>query len=251
MMTTYLWALYAREVKRFQKLWLDTIFSPIVSMLLYLAVFGVVIGSKSVAGTNYLAFVYTGLLGMIMVNSSFSNPSFALIISKNLGNIIDLQLVPIKTWGIGIAYALAALTRGVLTLAFAAILTLWFIPGLRIDHPFVLLIVVFLTGLQFGMFGVIFGMWAKNFEALTFVTTFILQPMIFLAGVFYPVADLPHPWNAISLFNPLHHNMNLFRYGFFGYTDINPLISLSINLGLCMVLFVLMQHFTKKTIRPV
>lgn len=250
-MTTYLWALYAREVKRFQKLWLDTIFSPIVSMLLYLAVFGVVIGSRSVAGTNYLAFVYTGLLGMIMVNSSFSNPSFALIISKNLGNIIDLQLVPIKTWGIGIAYALAAFTRGMFTLVFAALITIWFIPGLRIDHPLALLLTAFLTGLEFGMFGVIFGMWAKNFEALTFVTTFILQPMIFLAGVFYPVSSLPHPWDMVSLFNPLHHNMNLFRYGFFGYSDVNPLISFVITIGLSLVLFVLMQYFTKKTIRPV
>ena len=81
-MSTYMWALVAREVKRFQKMWLDTILSPVVSMLLYLFVFGMAIGSRTVGGNNYLAFVYTGLLGMIMVNSSFSNPSFALIISK-------------------------------------------------------------------------------------------------------------------------------------------------------------------------
>lgn len=248
-MDTYLWALYAREVKRFQKLWLDTILSPVVSMLLYLAVFGVVVGSNTIEGNNYLAFVYVGLLGMIMVNSSFSNPSFALIISKNLGNIIDLQLVPIKTWGIGIAYALAAFTRGIFTLIFSVVLTVWFIPDLRLEHPLIILLAAFLTGLQFGIFGVIFGMWAKNFEALTFVTTFILQPMIFLAGVFYPVSQLPHPWDTVSLFNPLHHNINLFRYGFLGYSDVDPLISLGVIVGSGILLFFLMQYFTRKTIR--
>lgn len=249
-MSIYLWALYAREVKRFQKLWLDTVLSPLVSMGLYLAVFGVVIGSRTVSGFNYLAFVYTGLLGMVMVNSSFSNPSFALIISKNVGNIIDLQLVPIKTWGVGIAYALAALTRGFCTVVVATLLSIWFIPGIQVQHPLMLLFAVCLTGIQFGMFGVIFGMWAKNFEALTFVTTFVLQPMIFLAGVFYPVATLPGVWAKVSLFNPLHHNINLFRYGFLGYSDISPTISFVVCLVLSLVFFVFMQHFTKKMIRP-
>jgi ABC-2 type transport system permease protein len=100
------------------------------------------------------------------------------------------------------------------------------------------------------MFGVIFGMWAKNFEALTFITTFILQPMIFLAGIFYPVSNLPAPWNTISLFNPLHHNINLFRYGFLGYSDFNPGVSLLITVGLSIICFFVMQYFTRKTIRP-
>lgn len=82
-----------------------------------------------------------------------------------------------------------------------------------------------ITGLQYGMLGVIFGMWAKGFEALTFVTTFVLQPMIFLAGVFYPITRLPAPWDTVSAFNPVHHTINLFRYGFLGYTDTPLLLS--------------------------
>jgi ABC-2 type transport system permease protein len=126
----------------------------------------------------------------------------------------------------------------------------WFVPGLQLQHPLVLVLAMVLTGVQFGMFGVIFGMWAKNFEALTFVTTFILQPMIFLAGVFYPVATLPGVWSKVSLFNPLHHNINLFRYGFLGYSDVNPIISLMVCLVFCVVFFLFMQYFTKKMIRP-
>ncbi|MCX6781374.1 MAG: ABC transporter permease [Candidatus Magasanikbacteria bacterium] len=252
-MMTGMWALYAREVKRFQKILLDTVFSPLVSVLMYLGVFGVVAGSRTIGegphALPYITFVYVGLLGMMMVNSSFSNPSFALIIAKNVGNIIDLQLVPIKAWKVGIAYACAALTRGLFTLVVAILATAWFIPGLGI-HSFVYLILALvLTGLEFGMLGVTFGFWAKNFEALTFMTTFIMQPMIFLAGVFFPIATLPAPWATISQFNPIHHNINLLRYAVTGYSDTNPIVSLGVVVGMSVVLFGIMQVVTRKNLR--
>lgn len=245
-----MWALYAREVKRFQKIWMDTVFSPIVSIALYLGVFGIVTSGRQVDGLPYLTFVYTGLLAMLVINNSFSNPSFALVIAKNLGNIIDLQLAPIAAWRIGIAYATAAFTRGVITLLIALLATVWFIPGLGLPtHPLYFILALFLTGLEFGMLGVAFGFIAKNFEALTFMNTFVMQPMIFLAGVFYPVASLPHPWNVISLFNPLHHNVNFFRYAITGYADLNPNISLLVILGFSTVLFIVMQWATKRNIK--
>lgn len=248
-MQTNMWALYAREVKRFQKIWIDTVFNPIVSTGLYLGVFGVVTAGREVGGIPYLTFVYTGLLGMLIINNSFSNPSFALVIAKNLGNIIDLQVAPIPVWRIGIAYALAAFTRGVITLCIALLATIWFIPGLGFPaHPLYFVVALFLTGLEFGMLGVAFGFWAKNFEALTFMSTFVMQPMIFLAGVFYPVATLPAPWSTISLFNPIHHNINFFRYAFTGYFDLNPFISLAVILGLSVVFFVAMQVVAKRNI---
>lgn len=246
---TYLWALYARETKRFQKLWLDTIFSPIVSLALYLAIFGIVVGDRAVLGTNYLAFIYTGLLAMQVVNSSFNNPTFALVIAKNVGTMVDLQVVPIPPWGVGLAYALAALTRALATLTVTVLLTAWFVPGLTLHAPLVLLLGLVLTGLQFGMLGVVFGIWAKNFEALTFVTTFVMQPMIFLAGVFYPLSGLPAPWNLISMLNPLHHNINLLRWASLGVSDISPLLSFVVVAGLCAALFGIMQVVVKKKLK--
>lgn len=248
----HMWALYAREVKRFQKLLLDTIFSPIVSMVLYLAVFGVVMSSRSIGEVNFVTFIYTGLLGMILVNSGFSNPGFALIIAKNLGTIIDLQIAPIKSWQIGLAFALAALTRGVVTLFVALAMTLWFIPDMQVAHPLALILIVLLTGLQYGMLGVLFGMWARGFEALTFVTTFVLQPMIFLAGVFYPLSALPAPWSTVSMFNPVHHNINLFRYALIDYTDTAPLVSWSVVVGASVLFFALMNWMCiKKLNEPI
>ena len=244
-----MWALYAREVHRFRKLWMDTVFSPIVSVALYLSVFGIVAGGKMVGDLSYIQFIYTGLLSMMMVNSSFSNPAFALIISKNVGTIIDLQLAPIKAWKVGMAYALAALTRGLVTIAVAVLATIWFIPSLGLHNLGYLIVGLVLTGLQFGMLGVTFGMKAKNFEALTFMTTFIMQPMIFLAGVFYPIAVLPGVWAKIAVFNPIHHNINILRYGATGYSDGNPLVSLAVVVCMSALLFAAMHFVTKKSIR--
>lgn len=244
-----MWSLYAREVKRFQKIWLDTVFTPIVSGGLYLAVFGIVALGQNIEGIPYLAFVYIGLLTMMVINSSFSNPAFALIISKNVGNIIDLQLAPIPPWRIGLAYALAAFTRGIVTVVIALLATMWFVPGLTLVHPILCIIAIVLTGIEFGMLGVAFGFLAKNFEALTFMTTFIMQPMIFLAGVFYPISTLPHPWSTVSLFNPIHHNINLIRYATLGYTDVSPTISWVVVVGVSAALFLLMHLITKRSIR--
>jgi ABC-2 type transport system permease protein len=244
-----MWALYAREVKRFRNLWMDTVFSPIISMGLYLAVFGVVTKGQVIGEIGYLPFVYSGLLAMTMVNGSFSNPAFALLLAKNVGTIIDLQIVPLRAWKVGVAYALAALTRGIVTLAIALLFTVWFVPGLSLAHPFVLLTALLLTGFQFGILGVIIGFSVKAFEGLTFAMTFVLQPMIFLAGVFYPISTLPHPWNIVSTFNPVHHNVNLFRYGLTGYSDIFPWISLVVTAGLSMIFFVIMHVRAQKTLQ--
>lgn len=249
-MQTNMWALYAREVKRFQKIWLDTVFNPIISIGLYLGVFGIVTSGRAVGDLPYLTFVYTGLLAMLIVNTSFSNPSFALVIAKNLGNMIDLQLAPISASQIGIAYAFAALTRGVITVLIALAGTVWFIPDLGLPvHPLALVAALFFTGIEFGMLGVAFGFLAKNFEALTFMNTFVMQPMIFLAGVFYPVATLPSPWSTISLFNPIHHNVSFFRYAITGYSDVSPLASFLVILGISVVLFVIMQWTVTRNIK--
>ncbi len=236
-----MWALYAREVKRFQKLWLDTVFNPIVSIGLYLAVFGVISGDRDVLGIPFLTFVYVGLLTMNVINASMSNPAFALIISKNLGTIVDLQLAPIAPWRIGIAYALAAATRAGATLLVALLLTVWFIPMVPIAHPFLLLLALVGTALEFGLLGVAFGIWAKNFEALTVLMTFILQPMLFLAGVFYPINALPTPWDTISAWNPVHHNINLVRFAATGVADGNPWIS-AVVIGAATIIGLPLMH---------
>lgn len=236
MQLTYAWALYAREVRRFTKLLLDTLFSPIISAGLYLAVFGVVLGDTVVDGVSYVSFVHAGLLAMLVINSSFSNPGFGLIIAKNTGTFVDLQLAPLAPWKINLAYACAATTRAIMTMLIAVAATAWFVPGLGVHSLPWLALAVALTGLEFGLLGVAFGMYAKNFEAMTFMNGFILQPMIFLSGVFYPIATLPGAWSSVAAVNPLHHNVNLLRYAFTGYSDGNPLVSLAVVFGALLLM---------------
>lgn len=250
-MFTRFMALYGREVRRFRKLWLDTIFSPIVSVVLYLFVFGFVAGDRVVAGMTYTLFVYVGLVSMMIINSSFANPSFALIISKNVGTVVDLQLAPLAPWLIGVAYALAAATRAVVTMVVAVAATVWFVPGVGVAHPFLLALTILLTGLEFGLLGVVFGMRAKNFEALTFMTTFVMQPMIFLAGVFYPISALPGVWATIASFNPIHHTVALLRYSTTGFADASPVVSMVVVLAITGILLVVSHVVTKRSLYAV
>jgi ABC-2 type transport system permease protein len=103
--------------------------------------------------------------------------------------------------------------------------------------------------MPFGILGVSFGFWAKNFEALSFVTTFIMQPMIFLAGIFYPIATLRNLWNMVSQFNPIRHNVNLIRYAITGYADGSAAISLWVVVGLTAALFGIMSFVMRRNLR--
>lgn len=246
---TYAFALFAREFKRFQKLWLDTVMSPIISVVLYLAVFGIVMGEQTVAGLGYLEFIYSGLLAMIVINSSFANPSFGLIISKNLGTFVDLQLAPLAPWKINLAYAGAATIRAAFTAAIALLATAWFIPGFGIANVPFFLAGIALTGLELGLLGMAFGMHARSFESMTFMSSFVMQPMIFLSGVFYPIGNLPGIWGTIAAFNPLHHNVNIVRYAMTGYSDGNHLVSLAVVMSLIALLLVITQIVTSRKIR--
>lgn len=239
---THAFALFAREVKRFQKLWIDTVFSPIITVVLYLSVFGVVTGGQAVGDVPYITFVYTGLLGMIMINSSFSNPGFGLVVAKNMGNIVDLQLAPLRPWEVGLAYAGAALVRALTTIALCLLVTAWFIPFTTPANIPLFIIGLVLAGLEFGLLGVVFGMYAKNFEALTFMTQWIMQPMIFLGGVFYPLQKLPQPWDTISQINPLHHTVNIIRYAATGHADA-PLTTSFLVVGILTVTLVITMHY--------
>jgi len=242
-------ALYLREVRRFTKIWKDTIVSPVVSTVLFLAIFGVVMGDRFVGEVNYLAFMYAGLLTMTIIQSSFANPSFALVISKNIGTITDLQITPLTNLQIGIAYATAGATRAICTLALTIAVTIYFIPNFTVLHPLLAIVGMLLTGVQFGALGVMFGLYAKNFDSLPFITSFIMQPMIFLGGVFYPISTLPAPWDMVSMWNPLHHNINFLRYATLGTTDADPMLSLGVIAGCTLVFIGLMLYMLHTRLR--
>lgn len=230
-------ALTGREFKRFQKIWMDTVFSPIISAGLYTMVFGVALSSQLIQGYPYITFVFIGLLSMLLIQSAFSSPSFALIIGKNLGTVNDLLVVPLRPAAIGMAYTTAAAGRAIFTALIALLTVGWFIPQLTVQHPLLAVGAVLLTAVQFGLLGVVFGAFAKSFESLTFITSFVFQPLVFLGGTFFPVSQLPGIWATVAMWNPLHHNINLLRGATLGITDAPLLVSAGVVCATTVVLF--------------
>lgn len=228
--------LFRREVTRFRKIIVDTTISPVVSNLLYLIIFSMAVQGREVFGVPYIQFLAPGLITMTLINSSFSNPSFALVISKFSGTISDLLIAPFTGAQIVSAYVGAAMVRALVT-ALATLIVILFFTHITVAHPFLAIISALMTSLFFGTLGMIFGYYAKQFENLTMITTFVMTPMSFLGGVFYPINNLAQPWSTISLFNPMLYFIDFFRYAILNIHYVNPSISFSVALISNLVLF--------------
>lgn len=213
--------LFVKELRRFSKVWLQTVFSPLVTTSLYFLVFGVALGSRlrEVDGVPYIEFVVPGLMMLAMISNAFLNTSSSLFQSKINGTITDLLSAPIGTPEILGSYVAAAVLRGLLVGALVWSVALVF-TGLRIAHP--LWVALFALGVTatFACFGIVAAVWAEKFDQLSIVPNFVLTPLTFLGGVFYSVDMLPEPWNGISHANPILYMVNGLRYGMLGTSDV-------------------------------
>ncbi len=224
--------LFTKETRRFLKVLIQTVFTPVVTSLLYLLVFRQVLDAhvQPLPGITYSAFLVPGLIMMALVQNAFANSSSSLIQSKYTGNIIFILLAPLSPWEIYLAFALAALTRGLLVG-----LGVWLIALLLVDlpliHPLWALVFAVLGGGLLGALGFMAGVWADNFDRLAAFQNFIVLPFSFLSGVFYSLADLPPLWRELSALNPFFYLVDGFRYGFLGVSDTDPLLSA----GVCSV----------------
>lgn len=237
--------LFRREVTRFSKIIVDTTVSPVVSNLLYLIIFNIAVSGREVNGISYIQFLAPGLITMTLINSSFSNPSFALIISKFSGTITDILIAPLTGAQIVLAYVGAAIVRAIVT-ALATLIVILMFTHLGIHNIGLAIIGALMTSFFFGTVGVIFGYFAKQFDNLTLMTTFIMTPMSFLGGVFYPVSNLTEPWKTVSLFNPMLYFIDFFRYSVLGVHFVDPKISFSVGILANLIVFPLAIYlFTK------
>lgn len=228
--------LFRRETTRFRKIMVDTIVSPVVSNLLYLIIFNVAVSGREVNGLSYIQFLAPGLIAMTLINSSFSNPSFALVISKFSGTIADILIAPLTGTQIVLSYVGAAMVRAIVT-AFATLIVILMFTHLHVHSIPLTLLAAFMTSFFFGTVGVIFGYFAKQFDNLTMMTTFIMTPMSFLGGVFYPVSNLPEPWKTFSLFNPMLYFIDFFRFSVLGVHFVDPKVSLGAGIIAILIVF--------------
>lgn len=231
---TLLW----KEIKRFSKVFGQTVISPVITTLLYLIVFGFSVGDRipMAEGVGYLDFLVPGLVMLVIINNAFMNTSSSLFISKLQGTIADLLVAPISNGAVIAAYVLAALVRALLCGA-AVVVIAWVVRGIELRHPLEVLAYAVAVGTAFALLGLAIAILSDKFEQLNIMLTFFLTPLSFLGGVFYSIRVLPEPWQTISRFNPILYMVNGLRHGFVGVSDVPHLLGLGIVLGSCVLLW--------------
>jgi len=212
-----------KEVLRFTRIWLQTIFPPAVMMSLYFIIFGKLIGSQigDIDGYSYMEYIVPGLILMSVITNSYSNVVSSFYSTKFHRHIEELLVSPISNFTILAGYVSGGVARGI-TVGICVTIVSMFFTDLQIAHPFIMLFVVVLTAILFSIAGFINAIFAKSFDDISIVPTFVLTPLTYLGGVFYSISMLPEFWQKVSYFNPVMYMVNVFRYGILGVTDANP-----------------------------
>jgi len=227
-LTGFLTLLY-KELLRVRKVGFQTIAAPILTALLYLAVFAYALEGRVrvFESVPYTTFLVPGLAMMSMLQNAFANSSSSFIQSKVTGNLVFVLLPPISYWEFFAAYVGAAMARGVLV-GLGVIVVTAPLVGLPLAHPQWSIAFAVLGTAVLGTLGLIAGIWADKFDQLAGFQNFVIMPFTFLAGVFYSVRSLPELWQQVSHLNPFFYMIDGFRYGFFGRSDVDPYLSLAV-----------------------
>jgi ABC-2 type transport system permease protein len=214
------WTLYKKEVLRFLNVWIQTIFSPLVSALLFLLVLSLAIGTNkgNVLGVPFINFLAPGLVAMQVIQQSFSHSASSFMIGKIQGNIVDILYAPLSAGEVTLAVTLAAVTRSAM-IAFISICIFYLIVDFEIKNYFILILYTFLSSFILGALGIVAGLWAEKFDHMATVTNFIIIPLSFLSGTFYTIDKLPVYLQIISKVNPFFYMIDGFRYSFIGQSD--------------------------------
>ncbi len=221
-----MYSLVRREVNRFMKIKRQTIGGPLLETFLYISVFGAALGTRihSIDGYRYIVFVIPGLIMMAWALNSFANNSSSVLQQKFTRAIDDQLASPASPaqllWGFTLGGFLRGFLVSALTFGVAAALL-----SLPVAHPLVLIPSLAVVGLFFSIAGVLVGVRAEQFDDVALYQTFVLQPLIFLGGVFYGASLLPQPWQTLTQFNPVYYMISLVRYGFIGYRTANLLLA--------------------------
>ncbi len=245
--------LFEKECARFMKVAGQTIASPLINSSLYLLIFGINLAdSISVQnGVNYLQFIIPGLMAMGILNNAFQNSASSIISSKFHGDLQDLKVVPLSSNQILWAYALAATVRGLIVGTAIILLGEIFYFSqygslMPIHNVGLLLIFVFFSGITFAFIGLSVAIFAKNFEQVNVIGTFVLLPLIYLGGVFFSIMNLHPFWKTISFMNPLFYLINGIRYAVIGVGDITPGFSLLITMIFVAITYIIANIAVRK-----
>lgn len=227
-----------KEVRRFTRIWLQTLVPPAITISLYFVIFGNLVGRRigDMGGFNYMEFIIPGLIMMAVIQNSYSNVVSSFFSHKFQRSVEELLVAPVPNVIILSGFVVGGMVRGLLVGAIVTVMALFFID-LEIQHPLITLSVILLTALVFSLAGFINALFANSFDDISIIPTFVLTPLIYLGGVFYSSALLPEFWRGASALNPIFYMVNTFRYGFLGVSDVPVLTAFVLLLGFSLALF--------------
>ena len=242
-----LWTLTYKEIRRFMRIWVQTLVPPAVTMSLYFVIFGSLIGPRigDMDGFDYVQFMIPGLIMMSVITNSYANVVSSFYSVKFQKSIEELLISPMPNWAILLGFILGGVCRGVLVGIIVFVVSLFFYPEFEVVNPLLTISVLFLTSILFSLMGFINAVFADSFDAISVVPTFVLTPLIYLGGVFYSINILPEFWRSISMVNPMLYVVNTFREGMLGISDVSISFSLSM-IGLFILLFTFLSLYLLK-----
>lgn len=240
-------SIWRKETNRFLRIWIQTLVPPVITMSLYFVIFGNLIGSRigSMNGFDYMSFIVPGLIMMSVITNSYSNVASSFFSAKFQRNIEELLVAPVPNYVIIWGYVGGGAARGLIVGFLVTCVSMFFVE-LQIFNIFILILSVLCTSILFSIGGLLNAIFAKSFDDISIIPTFVLTPLTYLGGVFYSINLLPEFWQSVSHFNPVFYMINAFRYGFLGIADVSILWSFSVIGVFIIVLYSLVAILLKK-----
>ncbi|NRA87411.1 MAG: ABC transporter permease [Rhizobiales bacterium] len=242
--------LYKKEVMRFITIYLQTVVAPVISMMLFLAIFTISIGEfrAEINGIKFAAFIVPGLIMNAMMQNAFANNSSSLLLGKVQGNIVDILMPPISAGELMFALTMGGVTRGIVV-GFATGIVMALVVDTNIYNLGAIILFGFLGSMVMSLMGMLAGIWAEKFDHLNMVTTFIITPAKFLSGTFYSINQLPDFAKTITQFNPFYYLIDGFRYGFIGQSESNIYVTILVSVSTCIILWSWAYYLIQKGYR--
>lgn len=239
--------IWIKECTRFLRIWIQTLVPPAITMSLYFVIFGSLIGKRigEMGGFSYMEFIVPGLIMMSIITNSYSNVSSSFFSAKFQRNVEELLVAPVPTWVIIMGFVGGGVTRALIIGIIVTCVSMFFVD-VQIHNFFVVVVTLVLTAVLFATAGLINAVYAKNFDDISVIPTFVLTPLTYLGGVFYSITLLPEFWQIVSRANPIVYMVNGFRYGFLGASDVNHWISIALLIGFNIVLLAIAYRLLKK-----
>lgn len=216
-----LWTMVVKEVRRFLRIWPQTLVPPSITMTMYFIIFGNLIGSRvgEMHGISYMSYIVPGLIMMSVITNSYSNVASSFFSNKFQRSVEEMMVSPMPNWVILAGFVIGGAARGLGVGLIVTVVSLFF-TDLDLRHPFLTLMVVIMTALLFSIGGFVNALLAKKFDDISIIPIFVLTPLTYLGGVFYSIDLLPEFWQNVTMINPILYMVNAFRYGILGISDI-------------------------------